>query len=161
MISRVHGHIQRFLKKLALKFLNLDVIDENDNPAKIDFENTNNQKRALMLKRVNRISIHCCHRNPLLSFDTIIHWVLLYLKSLRYLILFSICSDSQLEVDLNARCKINRMFNDGDIIQHQQNKLYSLSGAFYKRAFKYALDNLLRSDELLKHVKVINWEQRK
>ena len=106
--------------------------------------------------------IHCCHRDPLLSFDTIIHCVLLYLKkSLRYLILFSICSDSQLEVGLNARCKINRMFNDGDIIQHQQNKFYSLSGTFYKRAFKYALDNLLRSDELLKHVKVMNWEQRK
>ena len=27
LISRVHGHIQRFLKKLALKFLDLDVID--------------------------------------------------------------------------------------------------------------------------------------
>ena len=33
LISRVHGHIQRFLKKLALKFLNLDVIDESGNPA--------------------------------------------------------------------------------------------------------------------------------
>ena len=44
LISRVHGHIQRFMKKLALKFLNLDVIDENDNPAQIDFEETNNQK---------------------------------------------------------------------------------------------------------------------
>ena len=44
LISRVHGHIQRFLKKLALTFLNLDVIDENDNPAQIDFEDTNNQK---------------------------------------------------------------------------------------------------------------------
>ena len=32
------------MKKLALKFLNLDVIDENDNPAQIDFEETNNQK---------------------------------------------------------------------------------------------------------------------
>ena len=44
LISRVHGHIQRFMKKLSLKFLNLDVIDENDNPAQIDFEKTNNQK---------------------------------------------------------------------------------------------------------------------
>ena len=46
LISRVHGHIQRFLKKLALKFLNLDVIDEDDNPAQIDVENTNNQKNG-------------------------------------------------------------------------------------------------------------------
>ena len=44
LISRVHGHIQRFLKKLALKFLNLDVIHENDNLAKNDFEDTNNQE---------------------------------------------------------------------------------------------------------------------
>ena len=44
MISRVHGHIQKFLKKLALKFLNLDVVDESSNPAQIDFEDTNNQK---------------------------------------------------------------------------------------------------------------------
>ena len=44
--SRVHGHIQRFLKKLVLKFLDLDVIDEIDNPAQIDFEDTNNQKRG-------------------------------------------------------------------------------------------------------------------
>ena len=46
MISRVHGYIQRFLKKLVLKFLNLDVIDENDNPAQIDIEDTNNQKSS-------------------------------------------------------------------------------------------------------------------
>ena len=44
LISRVYGHIQRFLKKLTLKFLNLDVIDEGGNPAQIDFEDTNNQK---------------------------------------------------------------------------------------------------------------------
>ena len=42
LISRVHGHIQRFLKKLALKFLNLVEIDESDNPAQIAFEDTKN-----------------------------------------------------------------------------------------------------------------------
>ena len=52
LISRVHGHIQRFLKKLVLSILNLDVIDVNDNPAQIDFEDINNQKKALMLKSV-------------------------------------------------------------------------------------------------------------
>ena len=52
LISRVHGHIQRFLKKLALKFLNLDVIDENDNPTQIDFEDTNNQKSGDVKKGV-------------------------------------------------------------------------------------------------------------
>ena len=46
LIPRVHGHIQRFLKKLALNFLNLDVIDENDNPTEIGFEDTNNQKSS-------------------------------------------------------------------------------------------------------------------
>ena len=61
--------------------------------------------------------IHYCHTDTLLSFDTIIHYVLLHFKCLRYRILFSICSDSQLEVGLNTRCKINRMFNDGDISQ--------------------------------------------
>ena len=55
LISRVHGHIQRFLKKLALKFLNLDVIDESGNPAQIedfDFEDTNNQKNGNVKKSV-------------------------------------------------------------------------------------------------------------
>ena len=52
LISRVHGHIQRFLKKLALKFWNLDVIDENDNSAQIDFEGTSNQKSDNVKKGV-------------------------------------------------------------------------------------------------------------
>ena len=52
LISRVHGHIQRFLKKLTLKFLNLDVIDEGGNPAQIDFEDTNNQKSGNVKKGV-------------------------------------------------------------------------------------------------------------
>ena len=52
LIPRVHGYIQRFLKKLALKFLNLDVIDENDNPTQIDFEDTNNQKSGDVKKGV-------------------------------------------------------------------------------------------------------------
>ena len=56
LISRVHGHIQRFLKKFALEFLNLDVIDEHDNPAQINLEDTNNQK----INNVNpKISIFC------------------------------------------------------------------------------------------------------
>ena len=50
LISRIHGHIQRFLKKLALTFLNLDVISENDNPAQINFEETNNQKSGNVTK---------------------------------------------------------------------------------------------------------------
>ena len=50
MISRVHVHIQRFLKKLALKFLNFDVIDESSNPAQIDIEETNNQKNGNVKK---------------------------------------------------------------------------------------------------------------
>ena len=105
--------------------------------------------------------IHRCDTDTLLSFDTIIHYVLLYFKCLRYRILFFICSDSQLEVGLNTRCKINQMFNDGDISQHQKNKFYNSARTFYERAFKYALDNLPHSDELLKHVEVINWEHRK
>ena len=52
LISRVHGHIQRFLKKLALKFLNLDVIDESGNPAQIDFDDINNQKSGNAKKGV-------------------------------------------------------------------------------------------------------------
>ena len=52
LISRVHGHIQRFLKKLALKFLNLDVIDESGNPAQIDFDDINNQKSGNTKKGV-------------------------------------------------------------------------------------------------------------
>ena len=52
LISRVHGHFQRFLKKLALKFLNLDVIDQNDNPLQIGFEDTNNQKSGNVIKGV-------------------------------------------------------------------------------------------------------------
>ena len=45
-VYRVHGHIQRFLKKLVLKFLNLVVINENDNPAQIDFEDNKNQNEG-------------------------------------------------------------------------------------------------------------------
>ena len=52
MIPRAHGHIQRFLKKLALKFLSLDEIDENDNPTQIDFEDTNNQKNGNVKKGI-------------------------------------------------------------------------------------------------------------
>ena len=52
LISRVYGHIQRFLKNFALKFLSLDVIDESGNPAQIDFENTNNQKSSNVKKDV-------------------------------------------------------------------------------------------------------------
>ena len=105
--------------------------------------------------------IHCCHTDTLLSFDTVIHYVFLYFKCLRYRILFSICADSQLEVGLNARCKINRKCNDGDIKQYQKNEFYYSARAFYERAFKYALDNLPHSDELLKHAEVINWEHPK
>ena len=32
--------------------------------------------------------------------------------------------------------------------------------AFHQRAYKYALDNLLYSEELLKYAEVINWEHR-
>ena len=84
-----------------------------------------------------------------------------YTKCLRYCILFSICSDSQLEVGLNARCKIKQMFNDDDISQHQNNKFYNSARSFYKRAFEYALDNLPHLDELLTHAEMINWEHRK
>ena len=52
LISRVHGHIKRFLKKLALKFLNLDVIDKSGNPAQIGFEDTNNQRGGNVKKGV-------------------------------------------------------------------------------------------------------------
>ena len=97
----------------------------------------------------------------LLTFDTIIHDELLYFKCLRYRILFSVCSDSKLEVDLNTQCQIKRILNDDDISQHQKNKFYNLDRSFYKRAFKYALNNLPHSDEILKHVGVINWEHRK
>ena len=91
--------------------------------------------------------IHCCHTNTLLSFDTIIHYVLLYFKCLRYHIFF-ICSDSQLEVGLNTRGKINQMFKDGDIKQHQKNNFYNWARAFYEKAFQHALDNLPHSHEL-------------
>ena len=105
--------------------------------------------------------IHCCDMGTLLSFDTIVHYVLSYFKCLRYRILFFICSGSQLEVGLNTRCKINQMFNDGDISQHQKNKFCNSARTFYERAFKHALDNLPHSDELLKPSEVINWELRK
>ena len=52
MISRVHAHIQRFLNKLGLKFLNLDVIGESRNPVQIDFEDTNYQKSGNVKKGV-------------------------------------------------------------------------------------------------------------
>ena len=74
---------------------------------------------------------------------------------------FFICSDSQLEVGLNTLCKINRMFNDSYISQHQKNKFYNSTRAFYETAFKYALDNLPHSDELLKNAEVINWDYGK
>ena len=76
-------------------------------------------------------------------------------------ILFSICLDSQLEVGLNAWCKIKRTFNDGGISQHQKTNFYNSAWAFYKRAFKYVRDNLHHEDEFLKHVEVIKWEHRK
>ena len=83
--------------------------------------------------------IHCFHTDTLLSFDTIIHYVLLYFKCLRYRILFFICSDSQLEVGLNARYKINRMFSDGDISQHEKNKAYNSARAFFRKSIQVRL----------------------
>ena len=106
--------------------------------------------------------IYCCHTDTLFSFDTIIHCVLLYFKCFRYRIPFSICSDSQLEVGFNVRCKINRMFDKGNIRQHQKKIFYNSARAFYERAFKYALDNLPLSDVFFKkHAEVINWEYSK
>ena len=106
--------------------------------------------------------IYCCHTDTLLSFDTIIHCVLLYFKCFRYHIPFSICSDSQLEVGFNARCKINRIFDNGDIRQHQKKKFYNSARVFYERVFKYALDNLPHSDvSFKKYTEVINWEYSK
>ena len=84
-----------------------------------------------------------------------------YTKCLRYRILFSICSDSQLEVSLNARRKITRIFNNDGISQRPKNKFYNSAWSFYERAFKYALDNFPHWDEILKHVEVINLEHRK
>ena len=106
--------------------------------------------------------IYCCHTDTLLSFDTIIHCVLLYFKCFRYHIPFSICSDSQLEVGFNARCKINRIFDNGDIRQHQKKKIYNSARVFYERAFKYVLDNLPHSDVLFKkYTEVIHCEYSK
>ena len=51
LISCGPGNIQRFLKKLALKFLNLDVIDETITLHKSTLR-TPTIKRAVMLKRV-------------------------------------------------------------------------------------------------------------
>ena len=102
--------------------------------------------------------IHYCHTGILLSFDTIIHYVLLYFKCLRYRIFFLFVQTRNQKLAWTPRCKINQMFNDGDISQHQKNKFYNSARAFYERAFKYALDNLPHSDELLKHAEVINWE---
>ena len=72
-----------------------------------------------------------------------------------------VCSDPQLEVGFERLSKINRMFDDGDTSQHQKNRFFNSARAFYEIAFKYALDNLPHSDELLKHAEVINWEHRK
>ena len=54
LISRVHGHIQRFLKEICLEVFkcNVTVINENDNPAQINFEDTNNQERGNVKKGV-------------------------------------------------------------------------------------------------------------
>ena len=60
-------------------------------------------------------------------------------------IVFFFCSDLELEVGLNTRCKVNQMFNDGDISQHQKNKFYNSARAFYERVFKYPLENLPHS----------------
>ena len=119
------------------------------------YANHQNYRPRQIIKMNMDPPICCCHTDTLLSFDTIIHYVLLYFKCL-YHILFSICSDSQLENGLNAQCKINRMFNNGDISQHQKNKFYNLAQVFSERAFKYALDNFPHSDELLKHTELGN-----
>ena len=67
-----------------------------------------------------------------------------------------------IEVGFNARCKINRMFDKGDIRQHQKKIFYNSARAFYERAFKCALDNLPQSDVFFKkHAEVINWEYSK
>ena len=78
-----------------------------------------------------------------------------------FAVLDSFFLDSQLEVGLNAWCKIKRSPNDGGISQHQKTNFYNSAWASYKRAFKYGRDNLHHADEILKYVKMINWEHRK
>ena len=75
--------------------------------------------------------IHCCHADTLLSLDTIIHYVLLYFKCLRYHILFSISSVSQLEV-----VKIDRMFNNGDISQHQKKQILKFGSGLLRKSIQ-------------------------
>ena len=66
-----------------------------------------------------------------------------------------------MEVGLNSRCLLNWMFNDGDIDDYQKRRFYRSAQAFYETAYKYSLNNLPHSDDLLKHAEVVNWETRK
>jgi hypothetical protein len=69
--------------------------------------------------------------------------------------------DSTLEVGLNSRCLLNRLFKEGDISQHKKELFYQAPRVFYETAYKYALANQPHSDDLLKSAEVINWEERK
>ena len=120
------------------------------------YENENQHGSANLLLS-HRRSTFFWHNYPL----CIIKLMFNISQCLQYWIFFSICLDSQLEVDLNPWCKIKRTFNDDGISQHQKTNFYNSAWAFYKRAFKYGRDNLHHADEILKYVKVINWEHRK
>ena len=61
---------------------------------------------------------------------------------------------------MTTRCTLNRLFNDGDITQHQKDEFYRAARAFYVMTYKYALSNLPHSDDLLNNAEVINWETR-
>ena len=121
------------------------------------YHENENQHGSANLLLSYRHFIFIWHNYPLCIIKLMFH----ISQCLQYWILFSIWLDSQLEVGLNAWCKIKRSPNDGGISQHQKTNFYNSAWASYKRAFKYGRDNLHHADEILKYVKMINWEHRK
>ena len=54
-----------------------------------------------------------------------------------------------MEIRFLTKSRLKKLHQDGDVSEHQMKTFYKVARRFFERAFRYALDNLPRQDELL------------
>ena len=72
-------------------------------------------------------------------------------------------TDNAFEIGFLTKSRLKKLYQDGDISEHQMNTFYKAASArrFFERAFRYALDSLPHQDELLFNAQCVNWEMRR
>ena len=60
-----------------------------------------------------------------------------------------------------TRQHLQKLFNDGDITEHNKNQFFEGVRAFYVDAVNQALQKLQYSDDVLNHARYLNFEKRR